>query len=129
MSDLDRVKSQDNLHRAWRWIQSNPDANYKSYFRHLYRNYAAAEDVLIEDLADRLRRRVYQPIAACKLFFPKPSGILRPYSLLTVQDQIVYQASVNLVAEKLFSKVKHRYYKQVFSNLYAGKTSTWFYRM
>lgn len=128
MSDLDRLRSIDNLKRAWRWIQSNPDANYKSYFRHLYRNYSAAEDALLEDLADRLRRQVYQPIPACKLFYPKPSGILRPYSLLTVQDQIVYQASANLVAEKLFPRVKHRYYKQVFGHLYAGKTSIWFYR-
>ncbi len=128
MADLDRLRSIDNLKIAWRWIQSNPDANYKSYFRHLYRNYSAAEDALLEDLSDRLRRKVYQPIPACKLFYPKPSGILRPYSLLTVQDQIVYQASVNLVAEKLFPKVKHRYYKQVFGHLYAGKTSVWFYR-
>lgn len=80
------------------------------------------------DLADRLKRGVYHPSGVCKLFFPKASGILRPYSLLTVEDKIVYQAAVNLIAEKLFPKVRHRYNIHVFGHLYAGKSSIWFYR-
>lgn len=128
MADLDRLRAKDNLQRAWRWIQSNSDATYKSYFRQLYRNFSVADNALLDELSSRLKRSVYNPQKACKLFFPKSSGILRPYSLLTVEDQIVYQAAANIVAEKLFSKVNHRYNKQVFGHLYAGKTSTWFYR-
>lgn len=128
MSDLDAMRSSDNLRRAWRWIRSNPDATYKAYFRSLYQNYAIAEDALLADLSDRLRRGIYEPESACKLFHPKASGILRPYSLLTVEDQIVYQAAVNLIAERLFPKVNRRYFKQVFGHLYAGKSSKWFYR-
>ena len=128
MSDVGQIYDRKNLRRAWRWIRSNADATYKSYFRHLYRNYAVCEEALLDDLADRLKRGVYAPTKATKLFFPKPSGILRPYSLLTVEDQIVYQAAINVVAEKLFPRVNHRYNKQVFGHLYAGKTSTWFYR-
>ena len=128
MGDLDQLRAADNLQRAWRWVRSNSDSTYKSYFRHLYGNYAVADAALLSDLAARLKRGVYQPSKACKLFFPKASGILRPYSLLTVEDQIVYQAAVNLIAEKLFRKVKHRYNTQVFGHLYAGKSSTWFYR-
>ena len=118
----------ENLRRAWRWVQSNPDASFKSYFRELYRNYAVAEEALLQNLSDRLRRDIYQPESSCKLFHPKASGILRPYSLLAVEDQIVYQAAVNLIAERLFPRVNHRYFKQVFGHLYAGRTSIWFYR-
>lgn len=128
MADLDSLKETDNLKRAWRWIKSNPDALYKSYFRGLYQNYAIAEEALLSELSDRLGRDIYEPRESCKLFFPKTSGILRPYSLLTVEDQIVYQSAVNIIAEKLFPKVKHRYYKSVFGHLYAGKRSIWFYR-
>lgn len=128
MSDLDVLRSPGNLRRAWRWIRSNPDAAFKSYFRDLYQNFAIAEDAQLENLSDRLQRGIYEPETACKLFHPKASGILRPYSLLTVEDQIVYQAAVNLVAERLYPKVKHRYSKQVFGHLYAGKSSVWFYR-
>lgn len=118
----------ENLHRAWRWLKSNPDSTYKHYCRDLYRAFAIAEDVLIEDLAGRLKRGIYTPSHASKLYFPKSSGILRPYSILTVEDQIVYQAAINLVAEKLFPRVRHRYFKEVFGHLYAGRTSIWFYR-
>ncbi len=106
MADLDQLRAMDNLQRAWRWVRSSSDSTYKSYFRHLYGNYAVADAALLSDLAARLKRGVYQPSKACKLFFPKASGILRPYSLLTVEDQIVYQAAANLIAEKLFPKVK-----------------------
>jgi hypothetical protein len=128
MVDLERLRAIENLQRAWRWICSNPDTTYKFYFRNLYRNYAVAADALLSDLADRLKRGVYQPMPTCKLFFPKPSGILRPFSLLSVEDQIVYQAAVNLIAEKLFPRVKSKYHKLVFGHLYARKTSAWFYR-
>ena len=128
MSDLDKLRDPDNLRRAWRWVRSNADATYKSYFRPFYQNYSVAEDALLKDLADRLRRGIYEPEPACKLFHPKASGILRPYSLLSVEDQIVYQAATNLVAEKLLPRVRSRYLKQVFGHLYAGKRSTWFYR-
>jgi hypothetical protein len=128
MAALDQLRHIDNLRRAWRWIQSNADASYKSYFRSLYQHYAVAEDALLADLSSRLKRGIYEPDAATKLFFPKASGVLRPYSLLSVEDQIVYQAAVNLIAEKLAPKVRHRQLKTVFGHLYAGKTSTWFYR-
>jgi retron-type reverse transcriptase len=128
MADLDQLRHPDNLRSAWRWLLSNPDATYKSYFRGLYQRYAIAEDTLLQDLADRLRRGIYEPEPACKIFHPKASGILRPYSLLSVEDQIVYQSAVNLIAEKLYPRVVQRYNKQVFGHLYAGKGSTWFYR-
>lgn len=64
---------------------------------------------------------------ATKLFLPKPSGLLRPYTLLTVNDQIVYQACVNVIADKLKPRTKKRYNKSVFGHLYAGKSSSFFY--
>jgi hypothetical protein len=71
MADLDQLRHPDNLARAWRWIRSNPEAAYKSYFRTLYQRFAVAEDALLYDLAGRLKRGVYEPEAACKLFHPK----------------------------------------------------------
>lgn len=128
MAALDQLRNIDNLRRAWRWIQSNADASYKSYFRSLYQHYSVAEEALLTNLSDRLRRGIYEPDAATKIYFPKASGILRPYSLLSIEDQIVYQAAVNLIAEKLAPKVRQRQLKTVFGHLYAGKSSTWFYR-
>lgn len=128
MSDLTRVHDIDNLQRAWRWLKSNPDAAYKRYCRGLYTAYAVAEERSLNDLRERLRRGTYTPTHATKIAFPKPSGILRPYSILTVEDQIVYQAFVNVVADKLLPRVRPRYLKEIFGHLYAGKRSAFFYR-
>jgi len=128
MSGLRRAWSIENLRRAWGWVRSNPDRAYKSYFRELYSAYATADEALLRHLANRLRRGIYTPTDACKVFLPKPSGILRPISLLSVEDQIVYQALANIVAERLFPHVSRRYNKQVFGHLYAGISSPWFYR-
>lgn len=117
-----------NLDRALRWIRSNPDSEYKSYFRTAYSQFALVDFALLRDLEKSLKRGTYQPSHACKLFYPKRSGILRPYTLLTVEDQIVYQALVNIVAEQLFPRVKARYLTETFGHLYAGKSSVWFYR-
>src|ERR1700685_4609655 len=105
MADLDQLWHPDNLRRAWRWLRSTPDGAYKSYFRSLYQRFTIAEGALLEDLADRLRRGIYEPEPSTKLFFPKASGILRPYSLLSVEDQIIYQAALNIIAEKLYPRV------------------------
>lgn len=128
MSDLGRAWHIDNLRLAWRWLRTNPDRTYKSYFRQLYSAYASADETLLEHLRDRLNRCVFDASDSCKIFFPKPSGILRPYTLLNIEDQIVYQAMANIVAEKLSRHVRHRYNKQVFGHLYAGTGSMWFYR-
>lgn len=128
MSNLQRAWSIENLRRAWAWLRSNPDRAYKSYFRDLYDAYATADEALIRHLADRLKRRIFTPTDACKIFLPKPSGILRPITLLSVEDQIVYQALANIVAERLYPHVAKRYNKQVFGHQFAGASSAWFYR-
>ena len=118
----------ENLQRAWRWLRSNPDRNYKSHFRELYSAYATADGALLKHLKSRLDRSIFEPSDACKLFLPKPSGILRPYTLLGIEDQIVYQAMANVVAERLHPHVRGRYNRQVFGHQYAGASSLWFYR-
>lgn len=128
MHSLAVLWSSDNLSRAWRWVRSNPDRAYKSYFREHYSAYASADEVLINALANRLRRRIYEPQPATKIFFPKPSGILRPYSLITVEDQIVYQAAANIIADAMLPRARPRYLHEVFGHLYAGRSSSWFYR-
>lgn len=128
MDDLTRAWQIENLRRAWGWLRSNPDRTYKGYFRQLYSAYATADEALLTNLRSRLTRGVFVPSDAVKVFFPKPSGVLRPYSLLAIEDQIVYQAMANVVAERLHPHVKSRYNKQVFGHLYAGSSSGWFYR-
>lgn len=126
MTDLSRVFDTANLRRAYRWTLSNPDGAYKSYFRDSYDAFAIASDTHLKWIrAEGLKDR-YEVSHASKVLVPKPSGVLRPITLLNVEDQIVYQAIVNLVAEELKKKTRARYEKCVFAHLYAGKSSKFF---
>jgi len=127
---INEVFDKANIERAWRWIKSNPDRRYKDYFREFYSEYSLIEDYVLEDLSNQIKVKTYEPNHGCKIFIPKPSGILREYTLLTVEDQIVYQAMINVIAEHLIamSGIKSNYYVKNFGNLYAGKSSVWFYR-
>lgn len=124
LDDYEKMCSLENLKRAYRWTQSNPEASYKGYFRDAY---AASSDNNLRRLRKHLIRRAYDPGHASKVYLPKASGILRPYTLLTVNDQIVYQACINIVAERLKPRVRGRYLKATFGHLYAGKSSRFFY--
>jgi hypothetical protein len=128
MSTLDDAFNRTNLSRAWRWIRSNPDATYKKYCSVAYSRYSLADLALLDDLLDRLKRGLYKPTHACKLLFPKKSGILRPYTILTVEDQIVYQALVNVVADRLAPRMRSGYLTVTFGHMYAGTSSVWFYK-
>lgn len=127
-NDLSDAFELSNLHRAWKWTLTNTDALYKNYFRQIYEAYSVADDKLLNYLRDRLKRGIFEPSDACKVYLPKKSGILRPYTLLCIEDQIVYQSIVNIIAEKLYPKVRQRYYKETFGHLYAGKRNRYFYR-
>jgi hypothetical protein len=128
MVTLDRFVRLDNLRRAWRWVQSNPLPSYKNYFRTLYSNYAIAEEQLLSGLFDRLKTGIFKPAHSCKVYLPKASGGLRLYTLLTVEDQIVYQAYVNVIAEMFHPEIRPQYMREVFSHIYAGPTSSFFYK-
>lgn len=128
MTTIDRVFDTTNLRRAYRWILSNPDAQYKSYFRDSYDSFALASETHLKLIKARGVGEKYEPAHASKILVPKPSGAIRPITLLTVEDQIVYQACVNLIADALKKRTLRRYDKRVFAHLYAGKSSPFFYK-
>lgn len=128
MSDLRRVFDLGNLRRAYRWLLSNPDPAYKNYFRDAYDAFALASETHLRWIRQEGLRERYQVSHASKVLLPKPSGSLRSITLLTVEDQIVYQACVNLIADAIWQRTRHRYEKSIFAHLYGGKTSQFFYK-
>jgi hypothetical protein len=127
MAGFRYVYDQDNLVRAYRWILSNPQPFYKGYFRDAYSHYALSSDANLRFLRRQISQERYSPTPASKLYLPKSSGILRSISLLTVNDQITYQAIANVIAEAVYKRTRKRYRTTVFHHLYAGKSSRFFY--
>lgn len=118
----------DNLERAFRWLISNPEATYKAYFRDSYAAYSISRASNLSRLRADLLKNRYAPSAASRVHLPKASGITRQFTLLSVTDQVVYQAAVNLVADRLVPKVRRYHHQTVFGNIPAGKSSIFFYK-
>jgi retron-type reverse transcriptase len=127
VDDYKKIADLKNLQRAYRWVITHPDRSYMNLSEDSFAAYALSLNDNLKNLRQQLDRSLYQPSHASKRFLPKPSGLLRCVTLLTVEDQIVYQACANIIAEKLHRKVKRRYRNSVFHHLYAGKNSKYFY--
>ncbi|MEM4726618.1 MAG: RNA-directed DNA polymerase [Nitrososphaerales archaeon] len=128
MNDLVAAFEYENLRRAWRWIKTDSNALYKSYCRHIYKAYALSEEDNLHDLAQRLAKGTFRPSYAIKFYIPKKSGIQRVHTILSIEDHIVYQSLVNVVAERLADQIRGRYGRKVFGNLYTSARSKFFYR-
>ena len=129
MFTMRAVSRKENLLLAYNRLLTNPESTYKNFFRDSYTAYG----MNISKNLDLLRKKVesgYLPVDTIHIFMPKANGLSRMYTLLSTEDQIVYQAFANVLAEALVTdpKIKCRYKKSVFGNLYSSADSIFFYQ-
>lgn len=118
----------ENFELAFTRIVRGGNKEYKSLYRHLFSSFNLALRENLTDLIDDIRRGTYEPEKPTVVYQPKKSGILRPLTLLSLRDLIVYQALVNRVAVA-FEKDQQKYaFKKSFGAIFAGPSSPFFYR-
>lgn len=124
-----QIRAKHNLELAYDRLVSNSEATYKNYFRNVYAAYQMSKKKNIANLARRINAG-YIPEKSYKIYAPKKNGLTRMFTLLSVEDQIVYQAYANKLADQLIQieSVKKRYRKSVFGNLYNGKGELFFFQ-
>lgn len=120
--------SLDNFKLAFTRVVRGANKDYKAYYRHLFASYDLGLEENLKDLMDDIRRGRYSASHGVVVHQPKKSGILRPLTLLTLQDLIVYQALMNFVAVR-FEKDQSIYALRCsFGASFGGKSSPFFYR-
>lgn len=119
--------STDNLNLAWERLILSGDALYKNYFRDHYKTYSLSLAKNIQRLSWALQQNTWEPTSPSYVYFPKKSGLLRKYTLLTVEDQIVYQALANVASIKALPRLSRYYNKKTFSNQLNPKSNGPFY--
>jgi group II intron reverse transcriptase/maturase len=97
----DKVFRRDVLTRGWVDVRRNSGAaGIDRTTLAMVEEYGATR--LLEELASELREDRYRPLAARRVFIPKPgSKERRPLSIPTVRDRIV-QAATKIVLEPIF---------------------------
>lgn len=117
-----------NFEIAFLQIARGGNKEYKKFYRHLFPSYNLALKENLDDLIQDIRKGTFEPTTPALVFLPKKSGILRPISLLSLHDLIVYQAIVNVIADK-FKEEQNKYaLKKNFGCIYAGENSPFFFR-
>lgn len=117
-----------NFELAFARIVRGQNKEYKNLFRHLYSSYQLGLRENLLHLINDIKAGRYQPSPATVVFQPKKSGILRPLRLLTLQDQIVYQAIANVIAVAFKTEQDKHAGKRCFGALVSGKNSLFFYQ-
>jgi hypothetical protein len=117
-----------NFQLAWERVLRGSNTQYKRFYAHLFPSYNIASDAYLQDLVSRIRQGHYQPTKALTVYIPKPTRILRPITLLSLNDQVLYQAIANYIANRFFKSLRPQYGVRAFGALYAGSQSPFFYR-
>lgn len=120
--------SMANFELAFTRVVRGQNKEYKNLFRHLFPSYQLGLRENLQDLISDIKTGRYQPSPATVVFQPKKSGILRPLRLLTLQDQIVYQAIANVIAIAFKPEQDKHAGKRCFGALVNSKNSPFFYR-
>ena len=118
---FEKFYSVKNLQLAWDRINAyTGDISYKNLYRNIFAYYDHNIESNLKQLSERLKNRTYHPSKAFKFYKPKESGLQRMFSLLDIEDMIVYQALANIVIPVFSRKRKCLERKNVFSHLFCN---------
>ncbi|MGA8849253.1 MAG: reverse transcriptase domain-containing protein [Dehalococcoidia bacterium] len=121
-------KSLNNIRLAWIRTLSGENTDYRNLQRIEIESFGWAEDDNLIHLQREFSGNTFSPSKATKIYIPKPSGALRPITVLRIRDTIIYQAMANVIAEKARRRLSKYYSKSVFSNLLTSTGYPYFYR-
>lgn len=125
---INQLASKKNLELAWRRITTGGNYGYKRFYRPIYYAYEVALDANLADLKQRLVGGAFKPHHPERIYVPKASGLHRPLSLLTIEDQIVLQAFANLAAKRKYKQRSPLQFRVVFSNIIQKPDGIFFFR-
>ncbi|RZK22202.1 MAG: RNA-directed DNA polymerase, partial [Flavobacterium sp.] len=117
MSQYDEFLSVSNFELAYTRLKTASRNLYKSIYYDDLRNFGLFLDDNILNTINHIKQGIYQPEKCHKIFIPKKDNLVRPLSMLTFIDQLVYQALTNIIADHSYDIISPYYNSVIFGNI------------
>jgi len=117
----------ENLELAWKRIQTSTGYDYKKISGDALSAFGWNFEQNLKCLQSEITEKIYKPNKTSKYYLPKKSNLVRPITVLSIKDQIYYQAIVNLISEHNLSNISQFRKSQVFGGLNVDESNSIFY--
>lgn len=123
MKQFDDFLSLENFHLAFERLKTAQKNLYKSIYYEDLRIFELFLTENIQTLTSDIKEGIYKPQKSHKIFIPKKDNLVRPLSMLTFIDLLVYQAITNIIADYSYDFICPYYEKIIFGNIVNTSTS------
>ena len=114
----ERFLTKENFTLAYKRLKTIKKHEYKDFYYHDFKAFEALFNQNIETLISDIAEEIYEPSSCEKYYMPKKKNLARPITLLTLIDQIVYQAIANVVADLFYPTMSRYFNLNTFGNLF-----------
>ncbi len=117
MDQYDKFLSYENFELAYQRLKTAPRNLYKSIYYEDLKNFSLFKDDYIENIIKNIKDEIYSPDKCYKIFIPKKGNFVRPLSMLSFIDLLVYQAIVNVVVDVTNHIISPYYENTIFGSI------------
>jgi hypothetical protein len=117
MNQYDSFLSKENFELAYERLKTASRNLYKIIYYEDLKIFGLFLAENIETTINHIRQDIYKPEKCHKIFVPKKDILVRPLSMLTFIDLLVYQALTNVIADNAFDIISPYYNNTIFGNI------------
>ncbi len=123
MTQYDKFLTPNNFKLAFERLKTASRNLYKSIYYEDLKTFGLYLDENIETVISNIKQDIYKPEKSHKIFIPKKDNLVRPLSMLTFIDLLVYQAITNVIADTSYDIISPYYDKVIFGNVINTSTA------
>lgn len=117
MTQYELFLTPENFNLAFVRLKTASRNLYKSIYYEDLKIFELYLEENIESVINQIKQDFYKPEKCHKIFIPKKDNLVRPLSVLTFIDLLVYQAIVNIIADTSFDIIAPYYDNIIFGNV------------
>lgn len=107
----------DNFILAYKRLQTAGRNLYKSVYMHELKIFGVYLEKNVENLVYQIKEKSYSYGKSLKYYLPKANGAVRPITLPTFTDLLIYQALINVISKVTVGELKDYYNKALYGNI------------